>query len=90
MSRNGVWRRPHPSGPQEGGGYGRVVRVDHGHGLETKYAHLKKSLVKKGQRVKRGDRIGLVGNSGKTTGSHLHYEVHVNRQPVNPLRYILD
>jgi len=71
-------------------GYGRVVRVDHGHGLETKYAHLKKSLVKKGQRVKRGDRIGLVGNSGKTTGSHLHYEVHVNGQPVNPLRYILD
>lgn len=71
-------------------GYGRVIRIDHGHGFETKYAHLKKSLVKKGQPVKRGENIGLVGNSGRTTGSHLHYEVHCNGQPVNPLRYILE
>jgi murein DD-endopeptidase MepM/ murein hydrolase activator NlpD len=71
-------------------GYGRVVVIRHGYGLKTKYAHLKKSLVKKGQYVKRGETIGLVGNSGRTTGSHLHYEVHLNRVPVNPLRYILN
>ena len=71
-------------------GYGRVVIIRHGYGLKTKYAHLKKSLVKKGQYVKRGETIGLVGNSGKTTGSHLHYEVHLNGVPVNPLRYVLN
>ncbi len=71
-------------------GYGRVIRIDHGHGIETKYAHLKKSMVKKGQHVKRGETIGLVGNSGRTTGAHLHYEVHRNGQTVNPLRYILN
>jgi len=71
-------------------GYGRVVKIDHGYGLGSKYAHLKKSLVKKGQHVKRGETIGLVGNSGKTTGVHLHYEVHVDGAPVNPLRYILN
>ena len=71
-------------------GYGRVVVIKHGYGLETKYAHLKKSLVKKGQYVKRGETIGLVGNSGRTTGSHLHYEVHLNGVPVNPLRYVLN
>ena len=71
-------------------GYGRIVVIKHGYGLKTKYAHLKKSLVKKGQYVKRGETIGLVGNSGRTTGSHLHYEVHLNRVPVNPLRYILN
>ena len=71
-------------------GYGRVVVIKHGYGLKTKYAHLKKSLVKKGQYVKRGETIGLVGNSGRTTGSHLHYEVHLNGVPVNPLRYVLN
>lgn len=71
-------------------GYGRVIRIDHGLGFETKYAHLKKSLVRKGQHVKRGETIGLVGNSGRSTGSHLHYEVHHNGQPVNPLRYIVE
>lgn len=70
--------------------YGRVVVIKHGYGLKTKYAHLKKSLVKKGQYVKRGETIGLVGNSGRTTGSHLHYEVHLNGVPVNPLRYVLN
>ena len=71
-------------------GYGRVVAIKHGYGLKTKYAHLKKSLVKKGQYVKRGETIGLVGKSGRTTGSHLHYEVHLNGVPVNPLRYVLN
>ena len=71
-------------------GYGRVVVIKHGHGFETKYAHLKKSLVKEGQHVKRGETIGLVGASGRTTGSHLHYEVHLNGVPVNPIRYVLN
>ena len=71
-------------------GFGRVVVIKHGYGLKTKYAHLKKSLVKKGQYVKRGETIALVGNSGRTTGSHLHYEVHLNGVPVNPLRYVLN
>ncbi|MCF8146350.1 MAG: M23 family metallopeptidase [Deltaproteobacteria bacterium] len=70
-------------------GYGRVVLIKHGHGFETRYAHLNKSIVKKGQRVKRGETIGLVGTSGKTTGPHLHYEVHLNGVAVNPIRYVL-
>lgn len=71
-------------------GYGRVITIKHGYGLKTKYAHLKKSLVKKGQYVKRGETIALVGKSGRTTGSHLHYEVHLNGVPVNPIRYVLN
>ena len=71
-------------------GYGRVVTIKHGYGLKTRYAHLKKALVKKGQYVKRGETIGLVGNSGRTTGSHLHYEVHLNGVPVNPIRYVFN
>jgi murein DD-endopeptidase MepM/ murein hydrolase activator NlpD len=71
-------------------GYGKVISISHGYGIETKYAHLKKSLVKKGQYVKRGETIALVGNSGRSTGTHLHYEVHLNRVAVNPQRYILN
>ncbi len=71
-------------------GYGRVIILKHARGFKTKYAHLKKSLVKTGQHVKKGEKIGLVGRSGRTTGSHLHYEVHLNNAPVNPLRYILN
>ena len=71
-------------------GYGRIIVINHGYGLKTKYAHLKKSLVKKGQHVKRGETIGLIGKSGRTTGPHLHYEVHLNGVPVNPLRYVLN
>ena len=71
-------------------GYGRVIVMKHGNGLKTKYAHLKKALVKKGQYVRKGETIGLVGSSGRTTGSHLHYEVHLNNVPVNPLRYIFN
>ncbi len=72
------------------GGYGRVVRMNHGHGVTTRFAHIEKLLVKKGQRVKRGETIALVGNTGRSTGPHVHYEVHLNGVPVNPLRYILE
>ncbi len=70
-------------------GYGNVVVLDHGYGIVTKFAHTSKVLVKRGQHVKRGDRIALVGSTGLATGPHLHYEVHVNGRPVNPLRYVL-
>ncbi len=71
-------------------GYGKVITIKHGYGLKTKYAHMKKLLVRKGQFVKRGEIIGLVGNSGRSTGSHLHYEVRLNGVPVNPMKYIVD
>jgi murein DD-endopeptidase MepM/ murein hydrolase activator NlpD len=71
-------------------GYGRILTIKHGYGVVSKYAHLRKSLVKKGHRVRRGETIALVGNSGRSTGPHLHYEVHLNGVPVNPLRYILN
>ena len=71
-------------------GYGNVIILKHPRGFKTKYAHLKKALVKKGQYVKKGTKIGLVGSSGRTTGPHLHYEVHLNNAPVNPLRYIFN
>jgi murein DD-endopeptidase MepM/ murein hydrolase activator NlpD len=68
---------------------GKVLFIKHGYGLRTKYAHLQKATVKEGQYVKRGEKIALVGNSGRTTGPHLHYEVHLKGVPVNPLNYIL-
>jgi murein DD-endopeptidase MepM/ murein hydrolase activator NlpD len=70
-------------------GYGNVVMIDHGYGIETRFAHASKILVQRGQRVERGQNIALVGNSGLATGPHLHYEVHVNGRPVDPLRYVL-
>jgi murein DD-endopeptidase MepM/ murein hydrolase activator NlpD len=70
-------------------GYGNTVTIDHGYGIVTKFAHASRILVKKGDRVDRGDRIALVGNTGLSTGPHLHYEVHVNGRPVDPRRYIL-
>jgi murein DD-endopeptidase MepM/ murein hydrolase activator NlpD len=70
-------------------GYGQTVTLDHGYGIVTKFAHTSKLLVRRGQRVKRGDRIALVGNTGLATGPHLHYEVHVNGRPVDPMRYVL-
>lgn len=70
-------------------GYGNIVEIDHGYGIVTKFAHASKLLVRRGQRVARGDRIALVGNSGLATGPHLHYEVHVQGRPVDPLRYVL-
>ena len=70
-------------------GYGNTIVIDHGFGIVTKFAHASRLLVKVGAKVHRGDRIALVGNTGLSTGPHLHYEVHVNGRPVNPLRYIL-
>jgi murein DD-endopeptidase MepM/ murein hydrolase activator NlpD len=70
-------------------GYGNTVTINHGFGIVTKFAHASKILVKVGQRVSRGQRIALVGNSGLATGPHLHYEVHVNGRPVDPLKYVL-
>jgi len=68
-------------------GYGKQVHIDHGFGYETKYGHLDKILVKKGQRLKRGDLVGYSGHSGKSTAPHLHYEVIKNGVKVNPIHY---
>jgi murein DD-endopeptidase MepM/ murein hydrolase activator NlpD len=68
-------------------GYGNTVILDHGYGYQTLYAHLFKSLVREGQRVKRYDIIALVGNTGKSTGPHLHYEVRLHGKPVDPRNY---
>ncbi len=72
------------------GGYGKMVTVNHGHGMVTRYAHLSKYKTKKGQKVKRGHVIGLLGNSGRSTGPHLHYEVLISGTSTNPKHYILD
>ncbi|MGE0616760.1 MAG: peptidoglycan DD-metalloendopeptidase family protein, partial [Bacteriovoracia bacterium] len=71
------------------GGYGNIVVLDHGYGLETWYGHLRKILIKRDQTVKRGQPIALMGSSGQSTGPHEHYEVRVNKIPVDPLSYIL-
>ena len=69
-------------------GYGREVVIDHGHGVETLYGHMSGFAVSAGQTVTRGEVIGYVGHSGRTTGSHLHYEVRIHDTPVNPHRYL--
>jgi len=69
-------------------GYGRLIKIQHEFGVETRYAHLLKIRVKKGQRVSQGERIGDMGNSGRSTGTHLHYEVRQGSKPVNPMTYI--
>jgi murein DD-endopeptidase MepM/ murein hydrolase activator NlpD len=69
---------------------GNMVTLDHGYGMLTRYGHVSKMLKKKGDRVKRGEVIALVGNTGRSTGPHLHYEVRLNGVPVNPIKYILD
>jgi murein DD-endopeptidase MepM/ murein hydrolase activator NlpD len=68
-------------------GYGREIVIDHGFGYKTRYAHLSSFLVKEGDKVKRGDLIGLVGSTGKSTGAHLHYEVEKDGHKVNPINY---
>jgi len=70
------------------GGYGRAVMVDHGHGISTRYGHLAAFAVAAGQQIHRGDTIGYVGLSGRSTGPHLHYEVRINDTPVNPYKYL--
>ena len=69
-------------------GYGKLVKIQHQFGIETRYAHLSKFRVKVGQRVSRGQRIGDMGNTGRSTGTHLHYEVRVGGKAVNPMIYI--
>jgi murein DD-endopeptidase MepM/ murein hydrolase activator NlpD len=69
-------------------GYGRVVKIQHEFGIETRYAHNSKLFVKKGQRVSRGQKISAMGNTGRSTGTHLHYEVRVGGKAVNPMIYI--
>jgi hypothetical protein len=71
-------------------GYGLFIVIDHGYGYKTVYAHLSKVLVKPGQKVTRGEIIGYVGNSGVSTGPHLHYEVRYNNKPVNPVHYFFN
>ena len=68
-------------------GYGNMVTIDHGFGYKTRYAHLQKAAVRKGQKVKRGQLIGYIGNTGKTTGVHLHYEVLKNNQQIDPINF---
>ena len=71
-------------------GYGNTITIDHGYGYLTFYAHLSKILVKKGQKVKRGEVIGLVGNTGKSTAPHLHYEIVKNNKKINPIYYFFN
>lgn len=68
-------------------GYGNLVTIDHGYGYKTRYAHLQKAAVRKGQKVKRGQLIGFIGNTGKTTGVHLHYEVLKNDVHIDPINF---
>lgn len=71
-------------------GYGKMVEIDHGFGYRTRYAHMHGFIVKQGQQVKRGELIGYVGDTGLSTAPHLHYEVHINRQQVNPVHYFFN
>ena len=72
------------------GGYGNNIIVNHGYGYKTRYAHIKKSYVKEGQKVKRGEYIADMGNSGKSTAPHLHYEVIKNDSPINPINFFFN
>lgn len=70
------------------GGYGKMVQIEHGSGLETRYAHTSKILVKVGQRVAKGEVIAYVGNTGRSTGPHLHYEIRLNGNALDPRKYL--
>ena len=69
---------------------GNCIIINHGHGMVTRYAHIDKFLKKRGEKVKRWEPIALVGNTGRSTGPHVHYEVRLNGIPVNPFKYILN
>jgi murein DD-endopeptidase MepM/ murein hydrolase activator NlpD len=71
-------------------GYGNLVTLDHGYGIQTQFGHISRAYVKTGEKVKRGQRIAAVGNTGRSTGPHVHYEVRVNGIPVDPYFYILE
>lgn len=68
--------------------YGNIVKINHGSGLETRYAHAAKILVKVGERVTKGQQVALVGNTGRSTGPHLHYEIRLNGNPLDPRQYL--
>ena len=72
------------------GAYGNMITIDHGFGLATRYAHLQAFRVAPGDAVRRGDVIGLVGSTGRSTGDHVHYEVLANGRTLNPLRFLLE
>jgi len=72
------------------GSYGKMMVIDHGYGVVTRYAHLSRFLKKQGEKVKRGEEIARIGNTGRSTGPHLHYEVHLNGMPVNPQNYFMN
>ncbi|MBK7140511.1 MAG: M23 family metallopeptidase [bacterium] len=74
----------------DSGGLGNLVVVEHGYGFVTRHGHMSKVLVKRGQEIARGDRIGLMGSTGYSTGSHLHYEIYRNGKALNPMEYILN
>ena len=70
------------------GGYGNLIKIDHGKGIETRYGHLSAIGVQVGQRIRRGEPIGRMGSTGRSTGSHLHYEVRIDSRPVNPIPFM--
>ena len=69
-------------------GYGNVIAIEHGHKYRTVYAHLAKMLVKKGELVTKGQEIAKMGSTGRSTGPHVHYELHLNKRPINPMKYL--
>ena len=69
-------------------GYGNIIAIEHGQKYRTVYAHLAKNLVQKGEFVTKGQEIGKMGNTGRSTGPHVHYELHLNKRPINPMRYL--
>ena len=70
------------------GGYGNYVEIEHGNAIETRYGHMSSFVVQPGQQVKKGDVIGYVGSTGRSTGNHLHYEVRIDGEPVNPMPFL--